>query len=116
MAEHASSTPDTSAASQPAAVVKDNPQHERFELEQDGDLAYAVYQLQGASITFTHTFVPTSLRGRGLATQLVLAGLASSRARGLQVIPQCPVFRAYMKAHAETHDLLGPAGRALIEA
>ncbi len=116
MAEHASSTPDTSATAQPAAAVRDNPSHGRFELEQDGALAYAAYQLQDSSITFTHTFVPTSLRGRGLATQLVLAGLASSRARGLQVIPRCPVFRAYMKGHAETHDLLGPEGRALIEA
>lgn len=110
--------PSTSAASTTAApvtVVTDNPQRARFELGQDGSVAYAAYQLQDASITFTHTFVPTSLRGRGLATQLVLAGLQSSRARGLKVIPQCPVFRAYMKGHPETHDLLGPEGRALIE-
>jgi predicted GNAT family acetyltransferase len=104
----------TDAAAQPANMVTDNLAQSRFELSVDGSLAYAVYQRQGQAITFIHTFVPSSLRGRGIATQLILAGLASSRARGLEVIPQCPLFRAYMKKHGETHDLLGPEGRALI--
>ena len=71
---------------------------------------------------FTHTvsangaliIVPEALRGQGVATQLVLAGLASARERGLQVIPQCPVFAAYMRSHPDTHDLLADQGRALL--
>jgi len=105
-------TDATSATS--ITEVRDNPAQSRFELSVEGSVACAVYTLQGSTITFVHTFVPTSLRGRGIARQLILAGLASSRARGLEVIPQCPLFRAYMKDHQETHDLLGAEGRALI--
>ncbi len=116
MTDTTPATSVTDATVQPAGVVTDNTAHSRFELSVEGSLAYAVYQLQGQVITFIHTFVPASLRGRGIATQLILSGLASGRARGLEVIPQCPLFRAYMKKHTETHDLLGAEGRALIAA
>lgn len=58
--------------------------------------------------------VPEALQGQGIAKQLVLAGLASARERGLRVIPQCPVFAAYMRAHPDTHDLLADDGRKLL--
>ena len=79
-----------------------------------GEVAVAIYSLTDKVITFIHTIVPDALRGRGIATQLVLAGLASARERGLQVIPKCPVFAAYMRAHPETHDLLADEGRTLL--
>jgi len=94
--------------------VRDNPLKHRFEAESQGELAVAVYSLADGVIAFLHTIVPESLRGRGIAGQLVLAGLASARERGLQVIPQCPVFAAYMREHPETHDLLAAEGRALL--
>lgn len=95
-------------------AVHDNPARHRFEAEYQGEVAVAVYALEGAQITFIHTIVPEALRGHGIATLLVLAGLASARERGLQVIPRCPVFAAYMRGHAETHDLLAPEGRVLL--
>lgn len=100
---------DTSSVS-----IRDNPSKHRFEAESEGKLAFAIYELADNVITFIHTIVPESLRGRGIATQLVLAGLASARERGLRVIPKCPVFAAYMRAHAETHDLLADEGRTLL--
>ena len=51
---------------------------------------------------------------RGLASVLVKAGLGAARERGLQVTPRCPVFRAYMQRHPETHDLLSAEGRTLV--
>ncbi|MDN8618889.1 GNAT family N-acetyltransferase [Variovorax ginsengisoli] len=94
--------------------VRDNPSRHRFEAESLGEVAVAVYALTDKAITFLHTIVPDALRGQGIATQLVLAGLASARERGLRVIPQCPVFAAYMRSHPETHDLLADEGRALL--
>ena len=94
--------------------VRDNPLKHRFEAESQGEMAVAIYASTGEVITFLHTIVPDALRGRGIATQLVLAGLASARERGLRVIPQCPVFAAYMRAHPETHDLLADEGRTLL--
>lgn len=96
------------------AIVKDRPEKSRFEIALDGHRAVAIYERGPGVITFVHTLVPDELQGRGLARQLVLAGLASARERGLAVIPRCPVFAAYMRKHAETHDLLAPEGRALL--
>jgi predicted GNAT family acetyltransferase len=98
----------------PSASVHDNPAKQRFEYSSQGERAIAAYTLSGNVITFTHTLVPEALQGQGVAKQLVLAGLAAARERDLQVIPQCPVFAAYMSKHPETHDLLADAGRALL--
>ena len=97
-----------------AATPHDHRDRRRIELAIDGDLAFVEYALDGAVIDFVHTFVPEALRGRGLATRLVEAGLAMARRENLQVIPSCPVFSAYMKAHPTTHDQLAPEGRALV--
>ncbi len=101
-------------ASEPS--VHDNPAEQRFELPVDGELAVATYVVDGDVITFEHTFVPESLRGRGLATKLVKAGLDAARAAGRRVVPQCPTFVAYMKSHPETQDLLTPDARAALGA
>ncbi len=96
--------------------VRDNPAERRFELGIGDDLAVAEYRLDGRVITFEHTFVPESLRGRGIATRLIEAALAKARSRGLRVVPLCETFVAYVKAHPETHDLLTDDARSAIGA
>jgi predicted GNAT family acetyltransferase len=93
----------------------DRPDEQQFRMDVDGEEAFAQYEKADGVMTFTHTFVPESLRGRGIATHLIEAGLADARAKHLQVVPQCPMVAAYMKAHPETHDLLGDAGRAYLD-
>jgi predicted GNAT family acetyltransferase len=100
-------TPDT-------PQLRDNPTASRYELIVDRHAAVATYELHDDTITFIHTVVPEALRGRGIATQLIEFALASVRERGLRVIPQCEFFLAYMRKHAETHDLLAPAGRQML--
>ncbi|MEC5399642.1 GNAT family N-acetyltransferase [Uliginosibacterium sp. H1] len=106
MSETSSST--SSDTSPPE--VHDNPARSRFELQVDGLVAVARYELSadGSVITFTHTVVPEALRGRGLAGSVVNAGLAAARQRALKVVPQCAVFAAFMRKHPETQDLLAP--------
>ncbi len=86
--------------------IRDNVAAHRFEKVVDGHAAIATYAIDGNVITFIHTVVPVPLRGRGIAGELVKFALASVRERGLKVVPQCEVFEAYMRKHAETHDLL----------
>jgi len=86
--------------------IHDNAAAHRFEKVVDGHAAVATYAIAGDTITFIHTVVPEALRGQGIARELVEFALASVRRRGLKVIPQCEVFNAYMRKHAETHDLL----------
>jgi hypothetical protein len=94
--------------------VQDNPAAHRLEVLTPSGTAYAEYRLAPGTITFTHTLVPETLRGHGLGARLIAAGLAMARERGLKVIPVCPFFRAHMRAHPETHDLLAPQGRTLL--
>ena len=95
--------------------VRDNPDRRRFEIDLgDGSFAVAEYTLPAGKIMFTHTEVPQGHEGQGLGTKLIRAGLAAARERGLQVIPICPFFAAYMKKHAEVQDLLDPSYRKML--
>ena len=96
-------------------TVRDNPERHRFEIDLgDGTVAIAEYNLLSDAIMFTHTEVPQGHEGEGVGTALVKAALASARQRGLQVIPICPFFAAYIKRHAEEQDLLTPAYRKVL--
>jgi predicted GNAT family acetyltransferase len=86
--------------------VVDNPARHRFELEVDGETAFAAYRFEGNDIVFYHTVVPDALSGRGIGSRLVRGALEQVRARGLKVVPLCPFVRAYIEKHPEEQDLL----------
>jgi uncharacterized protein len=96
----------------PVGKIHDNRDRHRFELDLgDGTIAIAEYNLLRGKIVFTHTEVPPSHEGQGIGSALIRHALAAARERGLQVIPICPFFAAYIKKHAEEQDLLDPAYR-----
>jgi predicted GNAT family acetyltransferase len=93
-------------------VVRDNPDRHRFEIDLgDGSLAIAEYSLAAGKILFTHTEVPERHEGKGIGSALIRFSLDAARERGLEVIPICPFFAAYMQKHSEVQDLLDPAWR-----
>jgi predicted GNAT family acetyltransferase len=92
-------------------MVRDNASASRLEIQLGEQVAFSEYRLEANTITFTHTRVPEALRGQGMGTHLIEAGLSLARQRNLKVVPQCPFFAAYMRAHPETEDLLAAAGR-----
>jgi predicted GNAT family acetyltransferase len=95
--------------------IVDNVERHRFEADLgDGSLAIARYTLSAGKIVFTHTEVPTAHEGHGIGSALIRFALASARERGLQVIPICPFFAAYIRKHAEVQDLLDPAYRKVL--
>ncbi|MEP7130777.1 MAG: GNAT family N-acetyltransferase [Sphingomicrobium sp.] len=102
-------------ADPPPLAIRDNPECHRFEADiGDGSLAIAEYTLSAGKIMFTHTAVPPAHEGHGVGSALIRFALASARRRGLQVIPKCPFFAAYIKKHAEVQDLLDPAYRKVL--
>ena len=88
--------------------IIDNPGKHRFEADLGDAVAIAEYNLLSHAIMFTHTEVPEEFEGRGIGTKLIEFALAAGRERGLQVIPICPFFAAYMREHEEVQDLLTP--------
>jgi uncharacterized protein len=96
-------------------IVRDNASANRLEIQLGDQVAFAEYRLAANTITFTHTRVPEAFRGKGIGTQLIEAGLSLARRRNLQVVPQCPFFLAYLRAHPETENLLAPAGRIQLD-
>lgn len=96
-------------------AVRDNPGKHRFEADLgDGSFAIAEYTLPEGKIVFTHTEVPPAHEGKGIGSALIRFALGAARDRGLQVIPTCPFFAAYMKKHAEDQELLDPACRKVL--
>ena len=55
-----------------------------------------------------HTFVDSSLRGQGVAEQLVRAAVDQIRAEGKQARVTCSYARAWFEKHPEEADLLCP--------
>ena len=87
-------------------TVRDNKAEAEFELTVRDHRAIAAYQMEGDTIVFTHTIVPTAIAGHGVASKLIRAALDSARDRGLKVIAQCEFVRAYIDKHPEYRDLL----------
>ena len=86
--------------------VYQNTDDNRFELDINGAVAAAYYELAPGVITFTHTEVPAELNGRGIGSKLIKGALDAVRAQGLKVVAKCPFVGAYIAKHAEYADLL----------
>ena len=93
-------------------LIRDNPEKHRFQADLgDGSLAIAAYHLSADTIAFTHTEVPPDHEGHGVGSALIRFSLDAARNRGLQVIPACAFYAAYMKRHSEVQDLIEPSYR-----
>jgi predicted GNAT family acetyltransferase len=89
-----------------AAAVRDNKALGRFELDVEGEVAFANYRLASSTVIITHTETPRALRGRGIASELVEGALELIRADGLKVIAGCGFVVDYLRKHPESADLV----------
>ena len=86
--------------------VLDNPERRRFELEEQGLVAFADYRLHGDRVVIPHVEAPVALRGTGTAGRLMTGLLDLIRERGQKVTPVCPYAVAFIKRHPEYQDLV----------
>jgi predicted GNAT family acetyltransferase len=82
-------------------AVSHNEAHQRFETLVDGQLAVCDYQLHGDQMIFTHTFVPSQLRGKGIAQKLVEVALQHAQTTKRRVVPQCSYVEAFISRRPE---------------
>lgn len=88
-------------------TIEHRPELSRFQAVIDGQTCVAAYRLgDDRVLRMTHTEVPPSLRGRGIAARLVRFALDYARSHGLRVMPLCSYVRRYMQCHPETQELL----------
>ena len=86
-------------------AVRDNKALHRYELDAEGEVAFANYRLTPQAVIITHTETPRSLRGRGIASELVKGALSMIRADGQKVIAGCGFVVDYLNKHPEYRDL-----------
>ena len=86
--------------------VIDNTVEDRFELIEEGKLAFADYIREGDVLTLSHVEADTALRGKGTAGRLMEGLLELVRQRHLKVTPVCGYAVAYIQRHPQYADLL----------
>ena len=88
-----------------------NPGKGQFEIEREGETARLAYEIDNEGwISLLHTFVPPSLRGRGIANELARMGLEYAKEHRLKVDVVCPVVFHFTRKHPEYKPLVGIRG------
>ena len=73
----------------------------------DGATARLEYRVIDArTLDYHHTFVPSALRGRGIASQLADYALQYALDQNLSVVPSCPFVAAYVGRHPRFRPVL----------
>jgi predicted GNAT family acetyltransferase len=97
----------TENASSLSSHVRHDVDGHQFVLAVEGSTAVLQYaEVDAGTVDFHHTFVPTALRGRGLASVLTEHGLRHARDHGLKVVPSCPFVATYIDRHPEYRSLV----------
>lgn len=86
--------------------ITDNPSRHRFELIEDGKLAFADYRIEGNLLILPHVEADPALRGRGAAGRLMDGVLDLAQAKGWKVRPICGYAVAYIQRHPDRRNLL----------
>ena len=86
--------------------VTDNTAKSRFELEENGLVAFADYRRRDGIVVIPHVEAPPKLRGTGASQRLLEGVFAILRERGERALPTCSYAAAYVRRHREHQDLL----------
>ena len=71
----------------------------------DGEV-WVDYARQGDTLALLHVEAEPQLRGSGAAGQFMQATVDFARAEGLKLHPVCSYAVAWLKRHAEAHDVV----------
>ncbi len=88
-------------------TVTDNKPQNRFELEENGLVAFANYRREGQRVVIPHVEAPIPLRGTGTASRLMEGIVARARAEGFKIAPTCSYARIWFQRHKDAGDVLG---------
>jgi predicted GNAT family acetyltransferase len=84
----------------------DNKDASRFELEENGLMAWAEYRIRDGKYVIPHVEADPPLRGTGAASRLMQQIVDHARADQLAIVPRCSYARAWFARHPEAEDVL----------
>lgn len=86
--------------------MRDNPERSRFELEVNGEVAYADYRRQPGTLVIAYVYAPPALRGTGTADRLMRDVAEAARSEGVRIRPLCGYAASWLRRHREYGDLM----------
>ena len=93
-------------------ILHHEPDRHRFVAVLDDEEGVLEYRPAGDGVLdYYHTYVPQSLRGRGIAGRLVAFALEHAREHRLKVVPSCPFVAKIIAADAAYQGLVEPSAR-----
>jgi predicted GNAT family acetyltransferase len=84
----------------------DNQGEQRFELTENGFLAWAEYRIRDGKYVIPHVEAEPPLRGTGAADRLMAGIVAHARANQLVIEPRCSYARIWFMRHPDAADVL----------
>jgi predicted GNAT family acetyltransferase len=77
-------------------------ENNRFYTIVNGMESHLEYEMYGdKTVVFYHTYVPESLRGKGLAKMIIKEGLDWALSKNYRVIPSCSAVRTFILRNPE---------------
>ncbi|MBN2174361.1 MAG: N-acetyltransferase [Bacteroidales bacterium] len=74
----------------------------KFFMIVDGMESHLEYEMHGEkTVVFYHTYVPETLRGKGLARQIIREGLDWAKQNNYRIIPSCSAVRTFILRNPE---------------
>jgi len=83
------------------AAFRDNPAESRFELTENGHLAFADYRRQDGLLVIDHVEAAMPLRGTGAAGRLMDEVVRLARAENRRIVPRCGYAAGWLRRHSE---------------
>ena len=87
--------------------IKHDKQNNIFFASVNGKEAYLRYLMsESGEMNMIKTYVPPELRGQGIASVVVKAGLEYAKENGYKIIPSCSYVETYIERHKEYMSLI----------
>ena len=87
-------------------TVINNSEHSRYELVEDGYLAYADYHLFDDTLFIDYVYAPPKLRGSGAAGRLMEGVMLDVKSQGMKARPICGYAASWLKRHSEYNEFI----------
>jgi uncharacterized protein len=88
------------------SAFRNNTATSRFELEEEGEIAFATYNRQPGALVINWVESPMALRGAGTAGRLMTLVAEEAKRDGLKIVPVCGYAAAWLRGSKTYRNLI----------